>query len=241
MIGYCCDLYKYLRGYSRVWQCVSYKACRVSLFTIQLFSWYGFQEQNICTSRGPPFGRLALKWSQDICSSISSTESRLYHWNILAPSHEVQALLERWTLNLRPLIWADSKQLAFVATYVAHLRSPIFSEGVQFILCTKVAHAILARDSGDYWTSWHQHCTDSSKLGESLSAFDLDVHGQTAVAHDDASPIIFWCWSVIHGLSPPSLPSLPHLQRLPFHEGIMAGGGMSLSSVPLLFNLFFVL
>ena len=35
----------------------SYEACRVSFFTIQLFSRYGFQEQNICTSRGPPFGR----------------------------------------------------------------------------------------------------------------------------------------------------------------------------------------
>ena len=36
-------------------------------------------------------------------------------------------------------------------------------------------------------------------------------------------------------------PSLPRPQRLPFREGIMAGGGMSLSSVPLLFNLIFVL
>ena len=34
-----------------------YEAHRVSFFTIQLFSQYKFQEQNICTSHGPPFGR----------------------------------------------------------------------------------------------------------------------------------------------------------------------------------------
>ena len=34
-----------------------YEARRVSFFTIQLFSRYRFQEQNICASRGPLFGR----------------------------------------------------------------------------------------------------------------------------------------------------------------------------------------
>ena len=36
---------------------VNYEARRVSFFTIQLFSRYRFQEQNICASRGPLFGR----------------------------------------------------------------------------------------------------------------------------------------------------------------------------------------
>ena len=48
----------------------------------------------------------------------------------------------------------NGKELAFVATHVAHLRSPLFSEGVQFILlCTKVSHAILAKGDGGDWAS----------------------------------------------------------------------------------------
>ena len=67
------------------------------------------------------------------------------------------------------------------------------------------------------------------------------LKGQTAVAHDDASPVV----SDAGPLSVDSVhrPSRPSHTRNVFHfcEGIMAGGGMSLSSVPLFFNLFFVL
>ena len=45
------------KGSKRVRERQCYEARRVSFFTIQLFSRYGFQEQNICASRGPPFGR----------------------------------------------------------------------------------------------------------------------------------------------------------------------------------------